>query len=64
VRDLGHLSQLLDESKGEFVELVMESGGRITLDRRQVEEHTPAILATYQVPADRSSMLNPSRAIN
>jgi S1-C subfamily serine protease len=53
VRDLRHLSELLDSAQGKFVTLTTKRGGLIALNRGEVQERTGDLLARYGVPADR-----------
>lgn len=57
VRDLRHLSELLDDARGEFVEIVTEAGDLIVLDRAAVTAANSEILARYKIASDRSADL-------
>jgi hypothetical protein len=54
VRDLRHLSELLDEARSEFVTITLERGNVIVLNRAEVEAASGDLLARYRIPADRS----------
>ena len=57
VRNLEHLAQLLDAPAPEFAEITISQGGVMTLRRDEVRGKSAAILARYQVFADRSGDL-------
>jgi hypothetical protein len=54
LKDLNHLSQLLDGASGEFVTFATERSGIITMQRREAAKMTNNILRRYQVALDRS----------
>lgn len=57
VRDLRHLSELLEGASGEFVTIATEDGEVIVLDRAEVTAANGEILARYQITSDRSEDL-------
>jgi hypothetical protein len=57
VRDLAHLSRLLDDATGKFVTITLEQGGLLVLDRTRAQRLTRQVLDRYQVVADRSERL-------
>jgi S1-C subfamily serine protease len=57
VRDLRHLSELLEAASGKFVTIATESGELIALDREAVTAASGEILARYQIASDRSADL-------
>ena len=57
VKDLAHLSSLLDNGTSKLVTIMMERGGVMVFDRAQVQQLTPQVLNRYQVAADRSPQL-------
>jgi hypothetical protein len=63
VLDLAHLSALLDRGEGEFVDIVLERGGVITLAREAARVGEHAILGRYGVGADRSADLGSPAAV-
>jgi len=54
LKDLSHLSQLLDNASGEFVSFTTERSGVVTMNRQEAEQLTATILRRYQVALDRS----------
>jgi S1-C subfamily serine protease len=54
IRDLAHLSDLLDRGTGDLVTITTERGGFVVLDRMQARTLTPEVLRRYQVGGDRS----------
>ena len=57
VRDLAHLSDLLDSGEGEFVTILTELGQEIVLERKAAEAAHAEILRRYQIPRDRADDL-------
>jgi S1-C subfamily serine protease len=58
-RNLADLVRLVETGTGELVRFTDVEGQQIVLDRRQAAEEGPKILATYELPADRSAELEP-----
>lgn len=54
VRDLGHLSELLDGARGDFLEIATEAGELVVLDRAAALAAGSGILARYRIASDRS----------
>ena len=54
VRDLKHLSQLLDHGTGRLTTITMQRGGMIAVRRSEAATLGPEILTRYQVGKDRS----------
>jgi S1-C subfamily serine protease len=54
VRDLRHLSELLDSAPGEFLTITTEQGHMIVLDRAEVASANEEILSQYRIASDRS----------
>ncbi len=62
VKDLAHLSWLLDSGDSKLVTIMMErSGAKVVLDRAEARRITPELLNRYQVAADRSPGLMVAR---
>ncbi len=57
VRDLNHLSQMLDHGPGDFATITLEQGDVIAVDRFEAANQSSEILSRYQVARDRSSDL-------
>ncbi len=57
VRDLAHLSDLLDSGESEFVTILTELGQQIVLERTAAEAAHAEILRRYQIPRDRADDL-------
>jgi hypothetical protein len=58
-RNLAEFVRLIEAGTGEFVRLTDVEGQQIVLNRKQAVEQGPKILATYDLPADRSAELVP-----
>ena len=54
VRDLNHLSQMLDHGTDDFATITLEQGDVIALKRSEAATLSPEILSRYQVARDRS----------
>lgn len=54
VKDLKHLIQLIEKSKGPYLTIVTDFGNRITLNVKKVRKRNRVILDNYQVHVDRS----------
>jgi S1-C subfamily serine protease len=61
IRDLKHLVQIVDESKGPYVRFETANRVQILIDRRLARERNDTILQKYGVPAERSSDLVPRK---
>lgn len=61
VRSLAHLVDLVERSEGSFARFGASDGSRVVLDRREVAERTPIVLARFGVPRDRSPDLESLR---
>ncbi|MDF1577148.1 MAG: serine protease [Desulfobulbales bacterium] len=57
IKNLRHLIDLVENSRGEFVVFSDRWGATIVLDRRAAEKDNAGILETYRIPADRSADL-------
>jgi S1-C subfamily serine protease len=58
-RNLADLVRLVESGVGEYVRFTDVEGREIVLSRREAVADGPAVLATYQIPADRSAQLVP-----
>lgn len=58
VKDLGHLAELIENAKGEYLKLKTDFGYIITLDLAQARKRNPLILKNYQVYSDRNLNLD------
>jgi len=61
VRSLGHLVEIIESTEAGLLVLKTHEGKEIVLDRERARREGPAILARYQVPADRSEDLAADR---
>jgi S1-C subfamily serine protease len=61
IRDLKHLVQIVDASRGPYVRFEAANRAQILVDRRMTRQRNQAILRKYGVPADRSPDLAPRK---
>ncbi len=65
VRNLRHLVELLESCKDGFIRFGLDLGHewdvKMIVDAKELREATPRVMQRYQIPADRSSDLQPSR---
>ncbi len=61
IRDLKHLVQIVEESKGRYLRFETANRAQILIDRRMAQDRHEPILQKYGVPADRSPDLAPRK---
>jgi S1-C subfamily serine protease len=64
VKNLRHLIEMVETSRGDFVQFETTHGLQIVLDRAEVRTRHPVILERFKVPQDRSpDLLAPKRPL-